>query len=141
MLSRLVRSPQLVVLLKTPLAQGIRRHALPLVGGSAVGLAGACVFSSATTSCDAGTGAEPAGPSLLQKCVAEAIGTGMIVAGGCGVVCAAKYAGHAVTPLGIGAAFGLSVTLAIYATGESLSCCWLVSQYLHWQCICTLPRS
>jgi hypothetical protein len=111
------------------------------VGGSAVGLAGACVFSSATTSCDASTGAEPAGPSLLQKCVAEAIGTGMIVAGGCGVVCAAKYAGHAVTPLGIGAAFGLSVTLAIYATGESLSCCWLVSQCFHWRSICILPQN
>jgi hypothetical protein len=138
MLGRLARSPRVVVLLKTPLAQGIRRHALPLVGGSAVGLAGACVFSAATTSCDAST-AEPAGPSLLQKCVAEAIGTGMIVAGGCGVVCAAKYAGHAVTPLGIGAAFGLSVTLAIYATGESLN--WLASQCLHWQCICTLPRN
>jgi glycerol uptake facilitator-like aquaporin len=27
-----------------------------------------------------------------------------------------KYAGHPITPLGIGAAFGVSVTLAIYAT-------------------------
>jgi hypothetical protein len=141
MLGRLASSSRIVVLLKTPLAQGIRRHALPLVGGSAVGLAGACVFSAATTSCDASTGVEPAGPSLLQKCVAEAIGTGMIVAGGCGVVCAAKYAGHAVTPLGIGAAFGLSVTLAIYATGVSLSCCWLVPRCFHWQCIYTLPRN
>ena len=84
----------------------IRCHALPAVaGGTAVGLSGAWLLS-APAACDGG-GAPPhevgeaAGPSLLQRCIAEAIGTGMIVAGGCGVVCAAKYAGHAVTPLGI----------------------------------------
>ena len=34
-------------------------------------------------------------PSLLQKCVAEAVGTGFIVGGGCGAVCSAMYLGPA----------------------------------------------
>lgn len=99
-------------------AQVTRKHALPLVGGAAGALSGAWLMTTSRCEGDdhSGGAKAAAGPTLLQKCVAEAIGTGMIVAGGCGVVCALKYAGHPITPLGIGAAFGVSVTLAIYAT-------------------------
>jgi glycerol uptake facilitator protein len=98
-------------------------------GGAAViaavvaGGAGGCSYnllsSSSLVAC-AGTDDAPpsAGPSQVQKLLAEAIGTGMIVVGGCGVVCALKFAGHSVNALGIAAAFGTSVTLAIYATAD-----------------------
>ena len=96
-------------------ARGLRAKTSVVVGGGCIGgLSAAWLLSSAQ--CAGESDAAPAQPSLLQKCVAEAIGTGMIVAGGCGVVCALKYAGHPITPLGIGAAFGMSVTLAIYCT-------------------------
>ena len=59
------------------------------------------------------------GPSLLQKCAAEAIGTGMIVGGGCGAVCSAMYVpGYALGPLGVSLAFGASVALAVYSTRD-----------------------
>jgi len=80
----------------------------------ATGVGGAVVFGS--TARAEGKDAPVLEYSMLQKCFAEALGTGMIVAGGCGVVCALKYAGHSVNALGIGLAFGASVTLAIYAT-------------------------
>ena len=48
--------------------------------------------------------------SLAQKCAAEAIGTGIIVGGGCGAVCSLKYAGG--TPIkSVALAFGASVAL------------------------------
>ena len=94
---------------------GLRSRHL-VVGGCVVGGVSGAALVNSSAMCDGAGAAVAAGPSLLQKCVAEAIGTGMIVSGGCGVVCALKYAGHPITPLGIGAAFGLSVTLAIYAT-------------------------
>ena len=49
--------------------------------------------------------------SFCQKCVAEAIGTGIIVSGGCGAVCAMKYAGAGLSLVGIAASFGISVAL------------------------------
>ena len=54
--------------------------------------------------------------TLLYKCVAEAVGTAIIVQGGCGVVCAAKYAGSGMGSFGLAAVWGISVTLAVYAT-------------------------
>ena len=57
-------------------------------------------------------------PSLLGKCVAEAVGTAFIVLGGCGVVCAAKYAGSGMGAFGLAATWGISVALAVYATRE-----------------------
>ena len=55
-------------------------------------------------------------PTLQQRCAAEAIGTGIIIQVGCGVVCAAKYAGSPITPFGIAVTWGVGVALAIYAT-------------------------
>lgn len=57
-------------------------------------------------------------PSLLGKCVAEAVGTAFIVAGGCGVVCAAKFGASGIGAFGVAATWGLSVALAVYATRE-----------------------
>lgn len=55
-------------------------------------------------------------PTFEHTCLAEMIGTAIIVQGGCGAVCAAKYAGSGANVFGIAAAWGISVTLAIYAT-------------------------
>jgi glycerol uptake facilitator-like aquaporin len=56
---------------------------------------------------------------LVQKCFAEAIGTGIIVTGGCGFVCALKYAkNNPAGPLGAPAIFGTAVTLAILTTRD-----------------------
>jgi len=57
-------------------------------------------------------------PTLLQKCMAEAIGTGIIIQGGCGVVCAAKYAGSGIGPGAMAAVWGASVALAVYTTAK-----------------------
>ena len=58
-------------------------------------------------------------PPLFKRLVAEAIGTGIIVGGGCGSVCSAMYLpGYALGPLGISLAFGGSVALAVYATRD-----------------------
>eukprot|EP00658_Telonema_sp_P-2_P061954 TRINITY_DN5060_c0_g1_i3.p1 TRINITY_DN5060_c0_g1~~TRINITY_DN5060_c0_g1_i3.p1 ORF type:complete len:245 (-),score=28.96 TRINITY_DN5060_c0_g1_i3:577-1311(-) len=57
-------------------------------------------------------------PSLPTRALAEAIGTGIIVHGGCGVVCAAKYGASTIGPLGISLVWGGSVALAVYATRD-----------------------
>lgn len=54
----------------------------------------------------------------MQKCIAEAVGTGVIVGGGCTVVSAMKYAGAPIGPLAIALGFGGSVMMAIYATRD-----------------------
>ena len=54
----------------------------------------------------------------MQKCLAEAVGTGIIIQGGCGVVCALKYAGSTIGPGAIAAVWGASVALAVYATAN-----------------------
>lgn len=64
-----------------------------------------------------GTGT-PEPYTLAQRCLAEALGVGIIVTGGCGAVCAAKYAGAPLGHFGIASAFGLSVALAVYATRD-----------------------
>lgn len=77
----------------------------------------------ATSSALLDDGADPPtkeeGYSLLQKCIAEAIGTGIIVSGGCGAVCASKFSGGPPLSLpSIAAAFGGAVALAVYATRD-----------------------
>ena len=60
---------------------------------------------------------EPAAPSLATRCLAELVGTAIIVQGGCGAVCAAKYAGSGLGGSGVAAViWGVSVALAAYAT-------------------------
>jgi len=56
--------------------------------------------------------------SLSQKCLAEALGTFMIIGGGCGMVCAVRYAKYPTGPLVIPVVFGLSVAIAVYATRD-----------------------
>lgn len=56
--------------------------------------------------------------SILKKCTAECVGTFMIVAGGCGMVCACKYANYPMGPLGIPVVFGMAVTMAVYTTRD-----------------------
>jgi glycerol uptake facilitator protein len=56
------------------------------------------------------------GPTMEQRLMAEAFGTGLIVQFGCGAVCALKYANAPFNTFGIAAAWGIGVTLAVYAT-------------------------
>ena len=56
--------------------------------------------------------------SLSQKCMAEALGTFMIIGGGCGMVCAVRYAKYPTGPLVIPVVFGLAVGMAVYATRD-----------------------
>jgi glycerol uptake facilitator-like aquaporin len=66
--------------------------------------------STTTGLCEVVNCAEEEEFSLAQKCAAEAIGTGIIVGGGCGAVCSLKYAGG--TPIqSVALAFGASVAL------------------------------
>ena len=60
--------------------------------------------------------------SLLQKCVAEAVGTGMIVLFGCGVVCAVTLTGAQQGLWQVCVVWGFGVALAIYSTGRPISC-------------------
>lgn len=56
--------------------------------------------------------------TLKQKCLAEAMGTFIIIGGGCGFVCANRYANWPVGPLGGPAVFTLAVVTAIYSFRE-----------------------
>jgi len=56
--------------------------------------------------------------SLLQKCVAEAVGTGMIVLFGCGVVCAVTLTGAQQGLWQVSVVWGFGVALAIYSTAS-----------------------
>eukprot|EP01061_Rhynchopus_euleeides_P026354 TRINITY_DN430_c0_g2_i1.p2 TRINITY_DN430_c0_g2~~TRINITY_DN430_c0_g2_i1.p2 ORF type:complete len:269 (+),score=88.87 TRINITY_DN430_c0_g2_i1:53-859(+) len=59
------------------------------------------------------------GYSLAQKCAAEALGVGLIVGEGCGIVCASKFVPqYPMGPFGISSVFGMSVAAAIYATRD-----------------------
>ena len=60
--------------------------------------------------------AEESGPSLAVRCLAEAVGTAIIVQGGCGCVAALKYAGANFTTFGLATTWGATVALAVYAT-------------------------
>ena len=55
---------------------------------------------------------------LISRLMAEASGTFILIAGGCGVVCAAKYASAGFTPFGISAIWGATVCLAVFATRD-----------------------
>mmetsp|Transcript_124432 Transcript_124432/g.194946 ORF Transcript_124432/g.194946 Transcript_124432/m.194946 type:complete len:318 (-) Transcript_124432:37-990(-) len=57
-------------------------------------------------------------PTLLQKCMAEALGIGIIVHGGCGCICAKMYAGSGLGTFQIASVWAISVALAIFATRE-----------------------
>ena len=50
--------------------------------------------------------------------MAEAIGTGIIIGGGCGCVCANRYANYPLGLLGVPVVFGASVAIAVYATRD-----------------------
>ena len=56
--------------------------------------------------------------TLQQQCAAEALGTGMIVTLGCGIPCAARYAGVPIGHFSIAAGFGLVVASAVYITRD-----------------------
>jgi len=88
------------------------------VGTATLGLsAGTYLYTTRTVRCSDGDDTPPE-PTLFQKCVAEAIGTGVIVGGGCTVVSAMKYAGAPIGPLAIALGFGGSVMMAVYATRD-----------------------
>ncbi|MCS7186117.1 MAG: MIP family channel protein [Armatimonadetes bacterium] len=55
---------------------------------------------------------------MVRKLVAEFVGTFALVFIGCGAVIADGVTDGKVTPLGISLAFGLTVTVMIYATGQ-----------------------
>jgi len=57
-------------------------------------------------------------PSLAQKCLAEAVGVGIIITGGCGVVASTMYCGAGLGLGSIAAVWGASVALAVYATRD-----------------------
>ncbi|KAA8496329.1 Glycerol uptake facilitator protein [Porphyridium purpureum] len=57
-------------------------------------------------------------PSLLQQCLAEAIGTGMIVLFGVGIVNAAVFTGAQVGIWQVAVVWGFGVSLAIYCTAS-----------------------
>eukprot|EP00041_Stephanoeca_diplocostata_P032739 m.1057037 g.1057037 ORF g.1057037 m.1057037 type:complete len:251 (-) comp24204_c2_seq2:183-935(-) len=99
-------------------------HGVPLartvLGGTAtVAIAfTSWVAYSQPTTCEDGQDAEKREPTLLQKCAAEALGTGIIVGPGCAVICAIKYCNAPIGLFGIAAGFGVAVTLAVYATRD-----------------------
>lgn len=94
----------------------LRRHGLRLCTrrGACFAAAAATVSSTAAvgTCCKAAPSpsqpvAEVPEPTLLKKCLAEALGVGIIVQGGCGVVCAAKYTSSGIGSFGVSAVWGL----------------------------------
>ena len=94
------------------------RGAALLCGGSSLSLY--AYTTSRPALCDAikppPADAPKAAPSLEKRCLAEAIGTAIIVQGGCGCVCALKYAGASYGQFGLAAIWGASVALAAYST-------------------------
>ena len=60
--------------------------------------------------------AESTFPTFEQKLIAEFMGTAMIVLGGCGAVCTAKYAGGNSTLFGMAATWGIVVAIAVFTT-------------------------
>ncbi|MCI0586497.1 MAG: aquaporin [Planctomycetes bacterium] len=55
---------------------------------------------------------------LWQRCLAEGIGAGFLVFAGCGAIVVDAVSGGGVTPVGIGATFGLVVLALVYALGH-----------------------
>ena len=93
------------------------RRAALLCGGSSISLYAA---TRPPALCDAvkspAEAPSTATPSLEKRCIAEAIGTAIIVQGGCGAVCALKYGGANYGTFGLAAIWGASVALAAYST-------------------------
>jgi len=85
----------------------------------ALALGGGLQANYGPTLCET-TGSDAKGPepTLTQKCMAEALGTGIIVHGGCGCICSKMYAGSAMGLFQIATIWGVSVALAIFATRE-----------------------
>jgi len=89
-------------------------------GGLAAGgmTVGGVMMLNNTTRCDGETCVAKQEPSMAAKCFAEAIGTGLIVIGGCGIVCAGKYVNPAISPMMMSSIWGVSVALAVYTTRD-----------------------
>jgi MIP family channel proteins len=56
--------------------------------------------------------------SLLRRCIAEAIGTGILVFAGAGAVIINQLSDGQITHVGIGLTFGMAVAITIYAIGH-----------------------
>ena len=108
---RRVTAPRIIVALSGGVALGIG-----CVGSSALCDNAKTKACNAAPSTAAAAAEEKSGPTFEFRCLAEAIGTAILVQGGCGAVCAAKYAGMP-TPT-VPMMWGLSVTLAIYVVGS-----------------------
>jgi len=94
---------------------GLAAATLALAG--AAGSATFCLAQDDSTQTQATDVEDEADFTLTQKCAAEAVGTGIIVGGGCGAVSALKYAGG--TPIvSVAVAFGASVAVAAYLTAH-----------------------
>jgi glycerol uptake facilitator protein len=98
------------------------RLALPL-GGSAL------LLSSSAPCCDTARPTSPetlssksspwaVSPALFRSLVHEAVGTGLIVALGCGSIASSKFLGSALGLGGIAAVWGGAVATAVYATRD-----------------------
>lgn len=67
-------------------------------------------------------------PTLTQKCVAEFIGTAFLVYIGCGALTAGSYLTHGPAAfragdlLGVALAFGLAISIMVYAVGHISGC-------------------
>jgi len=92
-----------------------------LLGGLAAGGGASLLAAKGPARCDEGTLVDKSSIgelTLQRRCVAEAIGTGIIVTLGCGVVCSAKYCASAVGAGHMAAVWGMAVALAVYATRD-----------------------
>ena len=58
-------------------------------------------------------------PVPMSKLLAEAVGTALIVQGGCGVVCALKYANSNLGSFGLSAVWGTTVCLAVVTLADT----------------------
>lgn len=58
------------------------------------------------------------GSNIYERCLAEFIGTGMIVHFGCGVCCSAMYAKSGISPFGQAFIWGSAVACAIFSTRD-----------------------
>jgi len=92
-----------------------------LLGAAAIG-SGSCTDMKYPMMCEEANTSSSDKPkktyTLSEKCVAEAVGTGIIVLGGCGAVAANIYCGSGLGLGAAGIAWGSSVALAAYTTRD-----------------------